>query len=229
MGEPSNRRDRREIELPADLRASRPGRVQPSGRSRRETAEPRVSPPPGELRAMLVGTARWLGTTCVTKPWQSAGTAAALVAAGFVAVNALGNQDGRHPAPILPQPAQQVANATPPAAKPPAPLPAEPVKPEPRHVEAAPPRDAIGDMIRNPGDTTASVTPHADKTDKSVMQAQRALAKLGYGPLKPDGQMGGATRAAIEKFERDRKLPVTGEAAGRTLRELAARAAAAKG
>ena len=58
-----------------------------------------------------------------------------------------------------------------------------------------------------------------------MIQAQKALSKLGYGPLKADGLMGATTRAAIEKFERDRKLPVKGEAAGRTLRELAARAA----
>ncbi len=59
----------------------------------------------------------------------------------------------------------------------------------------------------------------------AVTRAQRALSKLGYGPIKADGAMGPATKAAIEKFERDRKLPVTGEAAGRTLKALEAGAA----
>ncbi len=36
--------------------------------------------------------------------------------------------------------------------------------------------------------------------------------------------MGPDTRAAIEKFERSAKLPVTGEATGRTLRALMTRA-----
>ncbi|TXM63869.1 peptidoglycan-binding protein, partial [Methylobacterium sp. WL69] len=86
-------------------------------------------------------------------------------------------------------------------------------------------RDTIGEIIRE-GETTASVTP---KADPAVAKAQRALVKLGYGPLKADGLLGTGTRAAIERFERDRKLPVKGQPAGRTLRELAARAAAAPG
>ncbi len=60
------------------------------------------------------------------------------------------------------------------------------------------------------------------RTDRAVLAAQRALNKLNYGPVKPDGLMGPGTRQAIERFERDRKLPVTGEPAGRTARELAA-------
>ncbi len=51
---------------------------------------------------------------------------------------------------------------------------------------------------------------------------QRALVKLGFGPLKADGLMGPTTRQAIERFERERKIPVTGELGARTVRELAA-------
>ncbi|WP_425510592.1 peptidoglycan-binding domain-containing protein [Xanthomonas sontii] len=51
------------------------------------------------------------------------------------------------------------------------------------------------------------------------------MSKLGY-PIKADGAMGPGTRAAIEKFERSAKLPVTGEVSGRTLRELVTRAGA---
>ncbi len=106
-------------------------------------------------------------------------------------------------------------------------------------------RDAIGELIRS-DETTASVTPKAspvrpaakpapketkdaaktakpEKDGDPVMRAQKALSKLGYA-VKPDGAMGPGTRAAIEKFERSAKLPVTGEATGRTLRELMARA-----
>ncbi|WP_232631939.1 peptidoglycan-binding domain-containing protein [Methylobacterium sp. Leaf118] len=63
------------------------------------------------------------------------------------------------------------------------------------------------------------------KPDPAVMRAQRALSRLGYGPLKDDGLMGPGTRAAIERFERDRKLPIKGEATGRTLRALTTKAA----
>ncbi len=68
----------------------------------------------------------------------------------------------------------------------------------------------------------------AAKTEpqKLVSSAQRALTKLGYGPLKSDGLMGVGTRQAIEKFERDRRLPVTGELNPKTIRELAAQSGA---
>jgi peptidoglycan hydrolase-like protein with peptidoglycan-binding domain len=57
---------------------------------------------------------------------------------------------------------------------------------------------------------------------RRVLAVQRALADYGYGPLKPNGTLGAETRAAIEKFERDRKLPVTGQISDRLVRELAA-------
>jgi peptidoglycan hydrolase-like protein with peptidoglycan-binding domain len=69
----------------------------------------------------------------------------------------------------------------------------------------------------------AAKTARLEKDADPVLRAQKALSKLGYA-IKPDGAMGPGTRAAIEKFERSAKLPVTGEAAGRTLRALMSRA-----
>jgi peptidoglycan hydrolase-like protein with peptidoglycan-binding domain len=57
---------------------------------------------------------------------------------------------------------------------------------------------------------------------KRVLAVQRALADFGYGQIKPNGSFDADTRAAIEKFERDRMLPVTGEISDRFVRELAA-------
>lgn len=57
---------------------------------------------------------------------------------------------------------------------------------------------------------------------KRVLAVQRALADFGYGQLKPTGLYDPDTRAAIEKFERDRRLPVTGQISDRVVRELAA-------
>jgi peptidoglycan hydrolase-like protein with peptidoglycan-binding domain len=56
---------------------------------------------------------------------------------------------------------------------------------------------------------------------ETVVAMQRALTKIGYGPLRDDGHFGAGTRAALDKFERDRKLPARGENPARTLRELA--------
>ncbi len=58
--------------------------------------------------------------------------------------------------------------------------------------------------------------------NKRVTAIQRALADFGYGQIKPTGQFDPETKAAIEKFERDRKLPVTGQISDRVVRELAA-------
>jgi len=55
-----------------------------------------------------------------------------------------------------------------------------------------------------------------------VIALQRALADYGYGQIKATGIIDGDTRAAIEQFERERKLPITGQASDRVVRELAA-------
>lgn len=89
------------------------------------------------------------------------------------------------------------------------------------------PRDPIADVLKagtNPA-PAASSTPVPDagriEPNRAVINAQRALNKLNYGPMKPDGLLGPGTKQAIERFERDHRLPVTGELAPRTLRELA--------
>jgi peptidoglycan hydrolase-like protein with peptidoglycan-binding domain len=55
-----------------------------------------------------------------------------------------------------------------------------------------------------------------------VTAVQRALNDYGYGPVKATGVYGPETITAIQKFERDRKLPVTGQISPRLLRDLAA-------
>ncbi len=73
-------------------------------------------------------------------------------------------------------------------------------------------RDQILGLIR------ASAGP-LERPD-TVAAAQRALTRLGYGPLKDDGQFGPGTRAALDRFEKDRKLPPRGDNPARVLREL---------
>lgn len=82
-------------------------------------------------------------------------------------------------------------------------------KAAPQATGSAPPRkDPLGDLIAPP--------------QKRVVAVQRALADYGYAQLKPTGVVGPETRAAIEKFERERRLPVTGAITDRLLRELTA-------
>ena len=55
---------------------------------------------------------------------------------------------------------------------------------------------------------------------------QKALVKAGF-VLRMDGMMGATTRQALERFEVERKLPVTGDLSPRTLRELASQSGVA--
>jgi peptidoglycan hydrolase-like protein with peptidoglycan-binding domain len=57
---------------------------------------------------------------------------------------------------------------------------------------------------------------------KRIVSIQRALADFGYGQIKATGVYDPETRGAIEKFERDYRLPVTGQISDRLVRELAA-------
>jgi Putative peptidoglycan binding domain len=57
---------------------------------------------------------------------------------------------------------------------------------------------------------------------KQLVAIQRALTDFGYGQIKPTGVYDPETKEAIEKFERDRRLPVTGQISDRLTRELAA-------
>jgi len=67
-------------------------------------------------------------------------------------------------------------------------------------------------------ETVANQTPAA----RRVAAVQRTLTEYGYGQLKPTGTAGSDTQAAIQKFERERKLPVTGQVSDRLVKELTA-------
>lgn len=71
-----------------------------------------------------------------------------------------------------------------------------------------------------PGRAEAAVERPAPS--KRVIALQRALAEYGYGQIRPSGIIDAETQNAIEKFERERKLPITGQASDRVVRELAA-------
>jgi peptidoglycan hydrolase-like protein with peptidoglycan-binding domain len=55
-----------------------------------------------------------------------------------------------------------------------------------------------------------------------ITAVQRALTDFGYGPLKPTGVYDAETRAAIERFERARRRPATGQISDQLVRDLAA-------
>lgn len=78
------------------------------------------------------------------------------------------------------------------------------------------------------GTTTPQTLISAPRSDEStppsarVIAVQRALAEFGYGQIRASGIADTDTQRAIEKFERERKLPITGQISDRIVRELAA-------
>lgn len=94
---------------------------------------------------------------------------------------------------------------------------------------AEPDEDLLAILALSP----AHASPGREKTDPKKTQSavpelppsrvravQRALADFGYGQLKTTGVFDPATKAAIEKFERERRLPVSGRLSERLVREL---------
>jgi peptidoglycan hydrolase-like protein with peptidoglycan-binding domain len=73
--------------------------------------------------------------------------------------------------------------------------------------------DPVGGLVR------ATSQPAASSSSR-VAAVQRALSDYGYGQLKPTGTIGADTQAAIQRFERERKMPITGQMSDRLVREL---------
>ena len=135
----------------------------------------------------------------------------------FILVNALFLQSGRHPAPIFTEVGQPAARTTGSIPMPP-PKPQASARLPAATLPAAPVKTAAAPRGNNPADPIAELLEPSNRT----AAVQRALAEFGYGQIKPTGTLGPETKAAIEKFERERKLPVTGQISERLTRELSA-------
>jgi hypothetical protein len=163
--------------------------------------------------------------------------ALAFAAVGAIVANALFLQAGRHPAPMfgsvtampavaaanpLPRPRPVEADATSSESKPAEPRAADPLANLVKTTGAAPVAPAAAP--RPPA--AIPVSSHSEAISgagsRRVAAVQRALTEYGYGQLKPTGTIGSDTQAAIQKFERARKLPVTGQVSDRLVRELTA-------
>jgi hypothetical protein len=177
--------------------------------------------------------------------------ALAFAAVSAIIANALFLQAGRHPSPMFGSAVTLPAAALTPASPLPRPrpveaartmdaLPAERGMAEPK-VETRP-ADPMTNLVKA---TTAAPVTHSNAAPSNIMRppapipaasrdagpasasrrvasVQRALTEYGYGQLKPTGTIGSDTQAAIQKFERERKIPVTGQMSDRLVKELAA-------
>ena len=179
----------------------------------------------GSVRALL---RRALGGN----PFDAVGIFVLVIAAGAIVINALYGQPGPHPAPIFsikPRPvASEPTGGIVPAL--PRARPEGIVSGKPDTL-AHPRGEVVADVQRAPIKQEAAPKAHARPDPiaeliagpaQRVIAVQRALNDFGYGPVRATGTFGAETVSAIQKFERDRKLPVTGQISPRLLRELAA-------
>jgi hypothetical protein len=167
--------------------------------------------------------------------------ALAFAAVSAIVANAMFMQAGHHPSPMFGAAVSVPVVASPlPRPRPPEATlkPADIKLAEVRPVEVKP-VDSASNVAKTTAAPAASANvargpapiPVSSRSDpvgdliiasRRVAAVQRALTEYGYGQLKPTGTVGSDTLVAIQKFERDRKIPITGQMSDRLVRELSA-------
>jgi hypothetical protein len=161
----------------------------------------------------------------LSSPKDTLAILAAVAATSIILVNALFLQKGRHPSPMFdavpnlvsarqaapanpmprPRPATEAKAPEAPAAR--TDVPASASAPRPPVSVGAQRSDPLADLI---------------VANRRIASAQRALTEFGFGQIKPTGVAGPETKIAVERFERERRLPVTGQLSDRVMREISA-------
>ena len=80
--------------------------------------------------------------------------------------------------------------------------------------------DEVAALIEASQQPIAVIPAEKPASPALVMKIQKALAGMAYADVKVDGIAGEATRAAIRAFEKNYRLPVTGEPSERVFRKL---------
>jgi hypothetical protein len=171
----------------------------------------------GGTLAASFGSRLWM--QAIGRPVDSFAILGATAATILIVVNAVFLQSGARPAPFVANPTLQKAADT-------APKPAEQTGPRiidmsATHTVTAPrPPQTVPMPVPSPRRND----PIADLIGPSprIVAVQRVLSNYGYGQIKPTGMLDDATSGAIEKFEREHKLPVSGRVSDRLVNELAA-------
>jgi Putative peptidoglycan binding domain len=180
-----------------------------------------------------VGLRLW--SSAAQRPVDAGALLCTVAASLIIVVNAIFLQSGVHPAPFFANPTMQTStnrasalSSSPSAANPAATSPVRTIDMAPartapggRTQAAASARrnDPIGDLI---GSAPAPASTASVAGPARIAAVQRALSDYGYGQLRLSGTLDEPTSAAIQKFEADRKLPVTGRLSDRLLSELSA-------
>ncbi len=141
------------------------------------------------------------------RPLVTAATTVVVVASVVIIANAVFFQSAEHPSPFFDTRDEAPSEATP----------AE-VADNRSPAERAPGDDEIGRLV----EVAAADAPRLEGAGASVsvIRVQQLLDELGYDPGTIDGLFGSRTSSAIEAFERDQGMTVTGEVSETLLARL---------
>jgi hypothetical protein len=153
-------------------------------------------------------------------PRETVGLIAASAAILMIFVNALFLQPGPHPAPIFASRLPGRIAATAPVPFPP-PAPVSDMTPWPRSPAVSETQHAKAAVKAVPEPSHTDPIAQLLGPSKQVLAVQRVLTAYGYGQIRPTGMIGPETQDAIKKFERSRKMPVTGTISDQLVRSLA--------
>ncbi len=180
---------------------------------------------PLHMRAAGAGGALLFGIwdRAAQRPMDFAAILAAAVMSTIVVVNAVFLQTGSRSAPYFTPPVAVAGSAT-------------------RSSAASGPSQITGTASAKPVEQIVATRPVATNTiaaqpvsarrddpiadliapqpSPRITAVQRALSDYGYGQIKPSGILDGPTSSAIQKFEHEHKMPVTGRISDRLVGEL---------
>jgi Putative peptidoglycan binding domain len=200
----------------------------------RRTKNRRLAGTGGGATGALAAVGLRVWSSAAQRPVDAGALISTVAASAIIVVNAIFLQSGVHPAPFfanptVPTPTHRAtaASSGPAAANPASPSPVRmidmaPARPSPgarTQAAAARRNDPIGDLI---GAAPAPASTASVAGPARISAVQRALSEYGYGQLRLSGTLDEPTSVAIQKFEADRKLPVTGRLSDRLLGELSA-------
>lgn len=149
----------------------------------------------------------FLWARAARRPVDSFAILAAVAASLIIIVNAMFLQSGSRPAPFVVNPATPH----------PAMAESRPNIADPLPLHSADATRATQAIAVRRNDPIAQLIGLSSR----IMAVQRVLSDYGYGQIKPSGVLDQPTSAAIERFEREHNLPVTGRVSDRLVSDLA--------
>ena len=174
----------------------------------------------GSATALALGSQLW--TRVTERPVDSFAVLGAAAATVVIIVNALFLQSGARSAPFVATPVPVPMADIQPKSVPQGTL--KPADMAPAHTAALPPHLQQAAALPSPVPLPPRRNdPIADLIGPSqrIQAVQRVLSEYGYGQLKPSGVLDDATSLAIERFEREHKLPISGRISEKLVSGLA--------